>query len=139
MGVLLQFICKGKATNTFSCIDQLYTSLPISSIKTIEKPSQSSSKIDKKFSQESCIFTPFHFNLFLFYNFYDDKKYSTRSYLDDLKFLTMGPIDCAEHYNAYNINGFKFRILERDQGLKTQNSGIFVIFGTRSYASSMNN
>ena len=37
----------------------------------------------------------------------------------------MGPIDSAKRYNAYNVNGFKFRTLERDEGLKTQNSGIF--------------
>ncbi|XP_027940215.1 uncharacterized protein LOC114194288 [Vigna unguiculata] len=60
-------------------------------------------------------------------------------YLDDLKFLAMGPIDCAKRYNAYNVNGFKFRTLERDHGLKTQNSGIFGTFGTRSYASSIDN
>ncbi|XP_027922753.1 uncharacterized protein LOC114180648 [Vigna unguiculata] len=48
-------------------------------------------------------------------------------YSDDLKFLAMGPIDCAKRYNAYNVNGFKFRTLERDHGLKTQNSGIFDI------------
>jgi len=51
----------------------------------------------------------------------------------------MGPIDCAKRYNAYNVNGFKFRMLERDDGLKTQNSGIFGTFGTRSYASSIDN
>nr|KYP46553.1 hypothetical protein KK1_031844 [Cajanus cajan] len=59
--------------------------------------------------------------------------------IDDLKFLAMGPIDCAKRYSAYNVNGFKFRTLERDQGLKTQNSGIFGTFGTRSYASSSDN
>nr|KYP32358.1 hypothetical protein KK1_046984 [Cajanus cajan] len=57
----------------------------------------------------------------------------------DLKFLAMGPIDCAKCYSAYNVNGFKFHTLERDQGLKTQNSGIFGTFGTRSYASSSDN
>ena len=51
----------------------------------------------------------------------------------------MGPIDCAKRYNAYNVNGFKFRTLERDDGLKTQNSGIFGTFVTRSYASSIDN
>jgi len=38
----------------------------------------------------------------------------------------MGPIDCAKRYNAYNVNGFKFHIFERDLWLKTQNSGVFV-------------
>jgi len=51
----------------------------------------------------------------------------------------MGPIDCAKRYSAYNVNGFKFRILERDLWLKTQNSGVFGTFGTRSYESSIDN
>ena len=57
----------------------------------------------------------------------------------DLKFLAIGLIDCAKRYSAYNVNGFKFRILERDLWLKTQNSGVFGTFGTRSYASSIDN
>ena len=48
----------------------------------------------------------------------------------------MGLIDDAKRYSVPNVNGFKFRTLERDQGLKTQNSGVFGTFGTRSYASS---
>ena len=51
----------------------------------------------------------------------------------------MGLIDCAKRYSAYNVNGFKFRILERDLWLKTKNSGVFGTFGTRSYASSSDN
>jgi len=51
----------------------------------------------------------------------------------------MGPIDCAKRYSAYNVNGFKFRILERDLWLKTQNNGVFGTFGTMSYASSSDN
>jgi len=51
----------------------------------------------------------------------------------------MGPIDCAKRYSAYNVNGFKFRTLERDLWLKTQNNGVFGTFGTRSYASSIDN
>ncbi|WVZ05464.1 hypothetical protein V8G54_018810, partial [Vigna mungo] len=42
-------------------------------------------------------------------------------------------------YSAYNINEFKFRILEHDLWLKTQNSRVFGKFGTRSYASSNDN
>ncbi|WVY89886.1 hypothetical protein V8G54_035400 [Vigna mungo] len=37
---------------------------------------------------------------------------------------------------AYNVNGFKFKILEHDLWIKTQNSGVFGTCGTRSYASS---
>ncbi|CAE5960003.1 unnamed protein product [Arabidopsis arenosa] len=42
----------------------------------------------------------------------------------------------SNSFSKYNINGFKFRIIERDQDLKTQNSGIFVSAETISYASS---
>ncbi|WVZ13620.1 hypothetical protein V8G54_011186 [Vigna mungo] len=41
----------------------------------------------------------------------------------DLKFLARGPLDNARRFTAYNINGFKFRTLTRDEGLRTQNSG----------------
>lgn len=51
----------------------------------------------------------------------------------------MGTIDCAKCYNAYNVNGFMFHTLERDNGLKTLNYGIFSTFGTMSYASSIDN
>ena len=51
----------------------------------------------------------------------------------------MGLIDCAKRYSAYNVNGFKFCILVCDLWLKTQNSGVFGTFGTRSYASSIDN
>ncbi|KAK2417280.1 hypothetical protein QL285_039602 [Trifolium repens] len=37
--------------------------------------------------------------------------------------------------NNDNVNGFKFRTLARDILLKTQNSGVFGMFGTRSYSS----
>jgi len=37
------------------------------------------------------------------------------------------------------VNGFKFRILEHNHWVKTQNSGVFCTFGTRSYASSIDN
>ena len=44
---------------------------------------------------------------------------------DDLKFLARGPLPNAKRFNAYNINGFKFRTTNREEGLKTQNSGVF--------------
>jgi len=43
----------------------------------------------------------------------------------------MGLIDCEKWYNAYNINGFKFCILECDLWLKTQNNGVVGTFGQR--------
>lgn len=54
---------------------------------------------------------------------------------DVLPWLARGPIDKARRFTAYNVNGYKFRTLERDQRLKTQNSGVFCTFGTRSYSS----
>ena len=35
----------------------------------------------------------------------------------------------------FNVNGFKFRTLDRDKFLQTQNSGVYGMFGTRSYSS----
>ncbi|XP_061343726.1 uncharacterized protein LOC133289743 [Gastrolobium bilobum] len=49
--------------------------------------------------------------------------------------LGQGPIVHARRFNAYNVNRFKFRTLARDNGLKTQNSGVYGSFGTRSYYS----
>ena len=46
---------------------------------------------------------------------------------DDLKFLAWGSLRQTKRFNAYNINGFKICTLDQEEGLKTQNSGIFVI------------
>ncbi|OIT02099.1 hypothetical protein A4A49_56806, partial [Nicotiana attenuata] len=54
----------------------------------------------------------------------------------DLKYLAQGPAPDARRFSAYNINGFKFRVLSRDQGLKTQNSGVFLTSNTSCVASS---
>ncbi|KAI5675496.1 hypothetical protein M9H77_06446 [Catharanthus roseus] len=54
----------------------------------------------------------------------------------DLKFLARGPMLQATRYMGYNINGFKFRTLSREQGLKTQNCGVFLISATSCVASS---
>nr|XP_016486620.1 PREDICTED: uncharacterized protein LOC107806861 [Nicotiana tabacum] len=55
---------------------------------------------------------------------------------DDIKFLAQGPTQDARRFSAYNINGFKFRTLSREQGLKTQNSGVFLVSDTSCVASS---
>ncbi|KAK2363440.1 hypothetical protein QL285_088428 [Trifolium repens] len=55
---------------------------------------------------------------------------------DVLISLAQGPLNQARRFNAYNVNGFKFRTLARDKLLKTQNSGVFGMFGTISYSSS---
>lgn len=49
--------------------------------------------------------------------------------------LAQGPINQAKRYTIYNVNGYKFHTLEHEKGLKTQNNGVFGIFGTRSYSS----
>ena len=41
---------------------------------------------------------------------------------DDLKFLARGPFPQAK---SYNINGFIFHTINREEGLKTQNNGVF--------------
>jgi hypothetical protein len=50
--------------------------------------------------------------------------------------LAQGPIDKARRFTTYNVNGHKFRTVARDRGLKSQNSGVWGTFGTRSYSSS---
>lgn len=35
--------------------------------------------------------------------------------------------------SAYNVNGYTFWTLMDEQGMKTQNSGLFCKFGTKSY------
>nr|GLL44794.1 uncharacterized protein LOC109162939 [Ipomoea trifida] len=42
----------------------------------------------------------------------------------------------VERFSSYNINGLRFRTVNREEGLKSQNSGVFVIAGTPSVASS---
>ncbi|XP_073224821.1 uncharacterized protein [Cicer arietinum] len=49
--------------------------------------------------------------------------------------LAQGPSDKVRRFTAFNVNGFKFRTLARDNLLKTQNSGFFGMFGTRNYSS----
>ncbi|XP_018484525.1 uncharacterized protein LOC108855255 isoform X1 [Raphanus sativus] len=54
---------------------------------------------------------------------------------DDLRCLALGPSKKVVKYTAYNVNGFKFRTVEREAELKTQNSGVYVAAETMSYAS----
>ncbi|KAM3269222.1 hypothetical protein P3S67_030104 [Capsicum chacoense] len=53
----------------------------------------------------------------------------------DLQFLSRGPSLSARRFSSYNINGFKFRTLSREQGLKTQNNGVFLTFDTSCISS----
>jgi len=36
----------------------------------------------------------------------------------------------AKRYFAYNTNGYKFRTVRRDEGLQTQNNGVFLTSNT---------
>ncbi|XP_070033390.1 uncharacterized protein LOC107771223 [Nicotiana tabacum] len=54
---------------------------------------------------------------------------------DYLKFLADGLTPHARRFTSFNINGFKFRTSEREDGLKTQNSGVFCTSSTSCIAS----
>nr|XP_025673255.1 uncharacterized protein LOC112772501 [Arachis hypogaea] len=47
--------------------------------------------------------------------------------------------DSGKTFGAYNFNGYKFRTITKEDGLKTQNSGVYVSSNTRSYASMRDN
>ncbi|XP_072071955.1 uncharacterized protein [Arachis hypogaea] len=57
---------------------------------------------------------------------------------NELQWLACGPNVLVSRFTSYNINEFKFRTLSREEGLKTQNSGIYVTSDIRSYASKRN-
>ncbi|XP_025661810.1 uncharacterized protein [Arachis hypogaea] len=57
----------------------------------------------------------------------------------DMKLLACGPMIQARRFGAYNVNGYKFRTISKKNGMKTQNSGVYVSFNTRSYASMRDN
>ncbi|WJX68174.1 hypothetical protein P8452_52570 [Trifolium repens] len=42
----------------------------------------------------------------------------------EIEWLARGPNNIARRFHGYNINGFKFRTEKKEQGLKTQNSGV---------------
>ncbi|KAL4337484.1 hypothetical protein AHAS_Ahas12G0114800 [Arachis hypogaea] len=56
-----------------------------------------------------------------------------------LQLLACGPMIQARRFGAYNVNGYKFRTLTKENGMKTQNSGVYVSSNTRSYASMRDN
>ncbi|XP_016203600.1 uncharacterized protein LOC107644277 [Arachis ipaensis] len=57
----------------------------------------------------------------------------------EMKLLACGPMLQARRFGAYNVNGYKFRTITKEDGLKTQNSGVYVSSNTRSYASMRDN
>lgn len=58
---------------------------------------------------------------------------------EDTFALARGPLQQVRRFTAYNVNGYKFWTLQLEQGMKTQNSGVFCNFGTKSYASASDN
>lgn len=64
------------------------------------------------------------------------EKNDVEGVTDDIRCLALGPSEKVVKYSSYNINGYKFRASGRDDGLKTQNSGVYVNANTVSYASS---
>ncbi|CAN1262765.1 hypothetical protein LINPERPRIM_LOCUS11395, partial [Linum perenne] len=49
--------------------------------------------------------------------------------------LARGPNVHARRFTIYDINGYRFRTIAREEGLKTQNSGVAAKFGTDSVSS----
>ncbi|XP_025682531.1 uncharacterized protein [Arachis hypogaea] len=62
-------------------------------------------------------------------------QFGSTDHSNELQWLACGPRAQASRYQAYNVNGFKFRTMSREEGMKTQNSGVYVTSDTRSYAS----
>ncbi|KAL4301171.1 hypothetical protein AHAS_Ahas17G0274200 [Arachis hypogaea] len=57
----------------------------------------------------------------------------------DLQLLACGPMIQARRFGAYNVNGYKFRTISKENEMKTQNSGVYVSSNIRSYASMRDN
>ncbi|QHO25539.1 uncharacterized protein DS421_12g381900 [Arachis hypogaea] len=56
-----------------------------------------------------------------------------------MKLLACGPMLQARHFGAYNVNGYKFRTITKEDELKIQNDGVYVSSNTRSYANMRDN
>ncbi|KAL4306218.1 hypothetical protein AHAS_Ahas16G0156300 [Arachis hypogaea] len=56
-------------------------------------------------------------------------------YSKEIKLLACGPMPQARRFEAYNVNGYKFRTITKEDELKIQNSGVYVSSNTRSFAS----
>ncbi|KAL4394439.1 hypothetical protein AHAS_Ahas02G0152100 [Arachis hypogaea] len=61
--------------------------------------------------------------------------FGSTNHSNELQWLACGSIAHAKRYQAYNVNGFKFRTMSREEGMKTQNSVVYVTSYTRNYAS----
>nr|XP_025617017.1 uncharacterized protein LOC112709341 [Arachis hypogaea] len=56
----------------------------------------------------------------------------------EIKWLAEGPNDIVKRFEEFNIHGFKFRTMKKDQGLKTQNSGVVMSAITNSVSNGRN-
>nr|XP_025625964.1 uncharacterized protein LOC112718415 [Arachis hypogaea] len=56
----------------------------------------------------------------------------------EIKWLAEGPNDVVKRFEEYNIHGFKFRTVNKDEGLKTQNSGVVMSAITTSISRGRN-
>ncbi|XP_025665256.1 uncharacterized protein [Arachis hypogaea] len=65
---------------------------------------------------------------------YGSSIYSFDGILLSVSQLNNTYISLAKRFKAYNVNGFRFRTLPREDGMRTQNSGVCVTYDTRSYA-----
>jgi hypothetical protein len=52
----------------------------------------------------------------------------------EIEWLARGPNNIARRFHGYNINGFKFRTEKKEQGLKTQNSGVVMSAITQKFS-----
>ncbi|KAH0776359.1 hypothetical protein KY290_007770 [Solanum tuberosum] len=55
----------------------------------------------------------------------------------NFKFLARGPSVNARRITVYNINGSRFQTLAQEEGLETQNKGVFLTSKTSCVASSV--
>ncbi|KAH0704352.1 hypothetical protein KY285_018630 [Solanum tuberosum] len=53
----------------------------------------------------------------------------------EIELLANGPNNVVRRFKEYNIHGFKFRTIWKEQGLKTQNSGIVMSAVTKRFSS----
>ncbi|MED6165105.1 hypothetical protein PIB30_096438 [Stylosanthes scabra] len=58
---------------------------------------------------------------------------------NELKWLASGPMIQVRRFVAYNVNGYKFRTIAKEERMKMQNNGVYVTSDTRSYASKRDN
>ncbi|MCH83375.1 hypothetical protein A2U01_0004194, partial [Trifolium medium] len=55
---------------------------------------------------------------------YVARKDDSMDFTSEIEWLARGPNNIARRFHGYNIHGFKFRTEKKEQGLKTQNSGV---------------